>query len=1127
MATLDYEEKNQNEKSENSDSISRCQFENASLLNDAWQLSLEKIHDWHESFASYVYFKEKIIGRLSKTDKKNNFYWLETNDLYLENVKRAVDSDKDYWISAAEVSEKIKDKDGKPVLREKWVTSMPCHFLILDLNEAVEAENLNLDFNLSGEQMSELVLEHCRQRGLPEPIIWGDHEELALVWALEKPYEKGEAENLFRNGKGEVVFNEFAFNLAWNDVQNLLCEDFKYLGANPKKKHALTLLRVPGTFNTHADAPVRVLYDAEKTTPEKIKSGLAYVREKIKNQEKIERPNLENKLKNFQKDNEEFLKFCDETDGTDAKIKKSASKPKIKKSNSADSKLKKKQEKAERQAEFREFAERQKKFLDQVYQDVLEIHPASDKYVCLSFKSEKESWGQTFVKAKDLWQELLRLWSEPDFYDKNIYVSQAEFLSDRSRKEDNVASLSLSFLDIDGKFATEQKDLTPEEWANLILEECRSKEIPLPGVIVFSGNGLHVKWLYKEAVTREKLPRWTRLQRRLWKIFESFGADSQAKDAARVLRVPGTKNCKPETIDRDVRVVYSNSERYDFEEFAEIIFKIPGYGDVGEDSEIEKIEKSAPKSKLKSENSPSVNFRASSSSIAEINGAELNAIQRIYCNYAVLSAEKVSDANLKEKSEKIKARCAEYWSGFGFQIPNAIIALNGKLIAVWKYSDCLPGKALSRWQRTQEIINYHFADWGARDNSEYQEFSAFMPVDEFLNEKAEILKFNAKYKFDDLANRVLRFSQPEVRKYKKKKAAEKAKAKAERDIKNLASFKIAPKKRTGSFARQAARRYADIVKLMERRADSRGEVPQGHRELSVFWALVCAAQAGLISGCKEFDALMVELINKNGTQFKIETYAALFGTLRNKFTRHEELYKAKTETIIEALGITVSEQAELEVLRYFPKKEKKPKKIPLRILKPWKDEGKSERTWYRHKQKAREALALESAKMEESENENLTALSVKMRIMILKVFLKNFAANFATKTPIDTEFILSGRKFPYIMWGIDEREYYYSYSEFMENDSSEILGEVLESFIRNQRGWLENFDRLMTQGVGLEVNEKFSSTWFVFFEKEAAGSRRYGFYKTRPPFFVFLARPPPRFLGRWQCGKLDLKGGCC
>ncbi len=1082
---------------------------------------IEKFHEWHDSKASYVFLKEKILGKVGRTGKKNNFYWLETNDLYLESVRSAIDADKDYWISAAEVSEKIKDKDGKPVLREKWVTSMPCHFLILDLNVAVEAENLNLDFNLSGEQMTELVLEHCRQRGLPEPIIWGDHEELALVWSLETPYFKSD-ENYHADSRGNFVLDEFKFNSDWDDVQNLLCEDFKYLGANPKKKHALTMLRVPGTFNTSANVPVRVLHDAEKTTVEKIKSGLSDVREKI------ERPNLDDKINEFYGDHQEFLKFCDEcdeTDGTDAKIKKSAPKPKIKKSNSADSKAKKEQEKAKRQAEIREFVARQKNFLDQVYQDVLEIHPASDKYVCLSFKSEKESWRQNFVKAKDLSRELLHLWFAPDFYEKNIYVSQAEFLSDSSRKEDNVASLSLSFLDIDGKFAAEQKDLTPEEWANLVLEECRSKKIPLPGIIVFSGNGLHVKWLYKEAVTREKLTRWAKLQRRLWKIFESFGADAQAKDAARVLRVPGTKNCKPETVDRDVRVVYSNPERYDFEEFSKIIFKVPGYGDVSEEPEFEKIEKSAPKSELKSKNSPSClknetanknkfvkKSHASSRSIAEFNEPELNGIGRIYCNYAVLSAEKISGADLKEKAEKIKAHCSDYWNGLGFQIPNAVMSLNGKLIAVWKYSDYLPGIALSRWQRTQEVINYHFKDWGARDNSEYQDYSALLPISEFTDGEAEVLKINAEYKFDDLANRVLRYSQLEVREYKKQRAAEKAKAKAERDIKNLAPFKIAPKKRTGSFAGQAARRYADIVKLIELRTDSHGEVPQGHRELSVFWALVCAAQAGLISNYKEFDALRWELTCKNGLYFRIETHAALFETLRNKFIRHEELYKAKTETLIEELGITIEEQAELEVLRYFPKKEKKPKKIPLRILKPWEDEGKSERTWYRHRQKARETLALESAENEESKNENLTVLSVKMRIIILKVFLEIFAA----QTPMNTKKKPSGRKIPYIMRGIDEREYRYSCRGYMKNNSSEVSGGVLESFIQNRQGWLERFVRLMTQGVGLEKNGMAGSVWFVWFERESVGSRIFGFSKPRPPFFAFLARPPPQVWGKRQ-----------
>ena len=216
MATLDdfeYEQENQNEETKNSDLISRCQFEDASLnkkkfpvIRDritANQMSnfiecdyttvneLKKVHEWQDRYAGYVYFKEKIIGKIGKKGKKNNFYWLETNDLYLENVRSAIDADKDYWISAAEVSKRITDDDDKPVLREKWISSMPCHFLILDLNEAVEAENLNLDFNLSGGQMAELVLEHCSQRGLPEPLIWGDHEELAVVWPLKVPYKKG------------------------------------------------------------------------------------------------------------------------------------------------------------------------------------------------------------------------------------------------------------------------------------------------------------------------------------------------------------------------------------------------------------------------------------------------------------------------------------------------------------------------------------------------------------------------------------------------------------------------------------------------------------------------------------------------------------------------------------------------------------------------------------------------------------------------------------------------------------------------------------------------------------------------------------------------------------------------
>ena len=94
---------------------------------------LKKIHEWHDNIARYVHFKEKIIGKRGRNEKKNNFYWLEKNDLYLATIQKAIDCDKDYWISAAEVSYRLCDKNGTPLFREKWISSMPCHFLILDL----------------------------------------------------------------------------------------------------------------------------------------------------------------------------------------------------------------------------------------------------------------------------------------------------------------------------------------------------------------------------------------------------------------------------------------------------------------------------------------------------------------------------------------------------------------------------------------------------------------------------------------------------------------------------------------------------------------------------------------------------------------------------------------------------------------------------------------------------------------------------------------------------------------------------------------------------------------------------------------------------------------------------------
>lgn len=64
-----------------------------------------------------------------------------------------------------------------------------------------------------------------------------------------------------------------------------------------------------------------------------------------------------------------------------------------------------------------------------------------------------------------------------------------------------------------------------------------------PSYVVKSGHGYHVYWLLSERVKREDLGKLEKLNRA---IAEIVGADAACHDAARILRLPGTKNFKHE-----------------------------------------------------------------------------------------------------------------------------------------------------------------------------------------------------------------------------------------------------------------------------------------------------------------------------------------------------------------------------------------------------------------------------------------------------------------------------------------------------------------------------------------------------------------------------------------------------
>ena len=74
-----------------------------------------------------------------------------------------------------------------------------------------------------------------------------------------------------------------------------------------------------------------------------------------------------------------------------------------------------------------------------------------------------------------------------------------------------------------------------------------NKIIPATNYIIDSGRGLALIWLINK-VPSNALPLWKAVQEYLYNQLKEFGADRQALDATRILRVPGSINSKSKTV---------------------------------------------------------------------------------------------------------------------------------------------------------------------------------------------------------------------------------------------------------------------------------------------------------------------------------------------------------------------------------------------------------------------------------------------------------------------------------------------------------------------------------------------------------------------------------------------------
>mgnify|MGYP003390463339 FL=1 len=142
----------------------------------------------------------------------------------------------------------------------------------------------------------------------------------------------------------------------------------------------------------------------------------------------------------------------------------------------------------------------------------------------------KEGYKQWHYKYKEL---ILQ-----DLKSENVYISLNTFYSTYRRLE-FLKELNCLFIDLDYY----KTGFNKEQILMDLEENYFNKSIPTPNRIIDSGRGLYLIWKI-ETVPSQALPLWKAIEEYLYKVLKTFGADRQALDPTRVLRVVGSVNSK-------------------------------------------------------------------------------------------------------------------------------------------------------------------------------------------------------------------------------------------------------------------------------------------------------------------------------------------------------------------------------------------------------------------------------------------------------------------------------------------------------------------------------------------------------------------------------------------------------
>ncbi len=186
------------------------------------------------------------------------------------------------------------------------------------------------------------------------------------------------------------------------------------------------------------------------------------------------------------------------------------------------------------------------------------IHPRGRPgRVFVGRKLANGRWRQSSYPVEVL-EEVLRACHGQD----DVYLSMQRFFGTRTIAD--LGELGALFADVDYYRKPALADLDPRSVLDEALSALRRAQKPAPSLAVASGRGLYLVWFH-EPVPRAALPRWKACQEELYEVLEAFGADGGALDAARVLRIVGTRHGKTGVV---VEALTPAGEVWGFEDLA-------------------------------------------------------------------------------------------------------------------------------------------------------------------------------------------------------------------------------------------------------------------------------------------------------------------------------------------------------------------------------------------------------------------------------------------------------------------------------------------------------------------------------------------------------------------------------